>query len=332
MKKRHTTFYHISIFIIAQLLWLMLLGIWIYWYVSNYIIFTEAEDKLAPQITYDGTNVFAFVGGLILLVAISFAMSLIFRHLNVQLRITRLYDNFIANISHELKSPLSSIQLYLETMKERSVSPEKQQQFVRLMIKDSNRLKSLIDSILEISAFEQRKDYSNYEICNVGPVIKSIIAEAKDQYNLKDDELIVNDNVDCRCVIDQNKIRIVVNNLIDNAIKYSPDQLSIKITLSCTRGNFMFELSDKGIGISDNEQKNIFNKFYRIYNREIPNVKGTGLGLYQVREIIKSHGGKILVSSLGINEGTTFKFEIPIYNSKKALLNKLLKKSKNLQN
>ncbi len=328
MKKRHTIIYHISVFVIAQLFWLMLLGLWIYWYVSNYIIFQQVGNKLSPQIVYDGTNVVALVGGIILLVAISFSMSLIFRHLNVQLKLTNLYDNFIASITHELKSPLSSIQLYLETLNSRNVSQAKQKEFIGLMLKDAVRLKNQINSILEISALEQKKPSHNYLVYNAGVILKSVINEAADQFNLPENSVIITGNADCDFSIDKNSIKIVFDNLIDNAIKYSISGLKLLISLECNGKKIIVNFKDNGIGIPVTEQKKIFNKFYRIYGNNIPNVKGTGLGLYRVREIIKNHSGRIIAQSEGINKGTTFRIELPVYKESR---NYFIKKAFNAE-
>ena len=99
MKRPHSLFYHVLVFVLAQLAWMALLGIWIYWYVSNYIIFSKVGEKLSTQLVSKSTNVIALVGGLVLLVAISVLMSLIFRHLTVQYKMTRLYDHFIGRHS-----------------------------------------------------------------------------------------------------------------------------------------------------------------------------------------------------------------------------------------
>lgn len=317
MKKRHTFIYHISIFVIAQLFWLMLLGLWIYWYVSNYIIFQKVGDKLSPQIIYDGTNVVALVGGIVLLVAISFSMSLIFRHLSVQLKLTKLYDNFIASITHELKSPLSSIQLYLETLNTREVPRAKQKEFIGMMMKDAVRLKNLINSILDISALEQKKVPHSYEIYNTGLMLNTILNETAEQFNLRGDSFTIDGNADCECLADKNSLKIVFDNLTDNAIKYSPSGVKISIYYEYTGKKITILFKDSGIGLPITEQKKIFNKFYRIYNQNIPNVKGTGLGLYWVKEIIKNHSGKISAYSEGINKGTTFRIELPVYHESK---------------
>ena len=327
MKKKHSLLYHIVIFVLAQLAWLSLLGLWIYWYVYNYIVFEKVGDQVSPQFSYDITNIVPFVIGLVLLSGLSFTTTLIFRHLNVQLRLTMLYDNFISNITHELKSPLSSIQLYLETLKERSVPPDKQEEFIDLMRTDVNRLNNLINSILEISALEQKKLAHDYQVQEAESTIKNLLKESAEQFRLQDDVINISGRAPCNIVTDAKAMKIVVDNLIDNAIKYSAGVVKIDINLSCNLKKFTIEFSDRGIGIQPGELKKVFNKFHRIQHNNVPSVKGTGLGLYWTKEIVKNHGGKISVLSEGENKGTKFTIELPVYKaSKKRFINKLLKK------
>jgi two-component system phosphate regulon sensor histidine kinase PhoR len=329
MRGKHSLFYHILIFIIAQLVWLLLLGIWIYWYVSNYIVFEKVGDQVSPQLVYDVQNALPFILGLILLIGLSFTTSLIFRHLNVQLRITELYDNFIGNVTHELKSPLASIQLNLETLKQREVPSEKRKEFIDFMMKDADRLQSLINSILEISAEEQRKLLQNYHVYNTSSLVKELFEESCEKFRVTKDNYKIAGDASCEIVASKDALKIVIDNLVDNAVKYSTQQAKIATSVICNSKKVTILFTDLGIGIVANEQKKIFNKFYRIYNKEIPNVKGTGLGLYRVREIVKAHGGKITVSSEGEGKGTTFRIEMPAYKAiNKRRLKKLLKNEK----
>ena len=328
MKRRHFFFYHVVIFIIAQIAWLSLIGLWIYWYAYNYIVFKEVGDQVSPEISYDITNIGPFVIGLVLLVGLSLITIWIFRNLNVQLKLTNLYDTFISNVTHELKSPLSSIQLSLETLKTRDVPREKQKEFVDMMVKDVNRLTRLINSILQIPALEQKKFAYSYQIYSTGSAIKQILQQSIEQFRLPPDTVIIEENVDCEYVIDIEGLKTVFDNLIDNAIKYSLQPVTINVKISCNTQKVVIEFTDNGIGIPPKELKKIFNKFHRVYHQNIPSVKGTGLGLYQVKEIIKNHGGKIYVLSEGEGKGTTFKIELPIYQVfKKRFLTKLLKRS-----
>lgn len=312
MRKRYSLAYNLAIFILAQIVWLALLGLWIYWYVSNYLIIEKVGEKVSPQIVIDTPNVFPFVGGIILLVGLSFSMVLIFRHLNVQIRLTRLYDNFIANITHELKSPLSSLQLYLETLNTRNVPPEKQKEFLEQMIRDTERLQKLISTILEISALESGKNKANFEMYDCCEIIGRLLKEAAEQFRLKDNTIDFNCDSKANISIDVNAFKMVIDNLIDNSIKYTTGDLKINVSVKTSVNKVEINFADNGIGIPSQEQKNVFQKFYRIYDADIPNVKGTGLGLYWVKEIIKNHKGKISVKSEGKGKGTTFIIELPI--------------------
>lgn len=317
MKRRHSFVYNLVIFVLAQLVWLAVLLLWIYWYVKNNIIFEKVGEKISPQIIYDAPSVFPFVGGIVLLVGLSFSMVLIFRHLNVQIRLTALYDNFIANVTHELKSPLSSIQLYLETLNSRNVPEEKRKEFYELMMRDAERLKNLINSILEIAVMEKRKSRKNFEVYKAEETFQKIIIESAKQFQLKLDSIKFAGNADCLVFIDRNSMKTVFDNLVDNSLKYNNSTPEIIINFKHNGKKVEIEFADNGIGLPHKEVKKIFQRFHRIYDKDIPNVKGTGLGLYVVREIIKNHKGKISASSEGKNKGAKFKVELPVYTEKK---------------
>jgi two-component system phosphate regulon sensor histidine kinase PhoR len=329
VKKSHSLLYHVIVFVVTQLVWLSLLGLWIYWYVYNYIVFEKVGDQVSPYISYNITNVVPFVIGLVLLIGLSFTTSVIFRNLNVQLRLTKLYDNFIGNVTHELKSPLSSLQLHLETLKTRNVPPERQEEFINLMMQDAQRLKNLIDSILGLLAVEQKKLIHDHEVCDATSTLKKIINDSLEQFRLPPSTYKIEIGSSSEIVIDKNAMKIVFNNLIDNAIKYSVKEVQLNVKIGSNSNKVIIEFIDNGIGLLPKEQKKIFNKFYRIYHQDIPSVKGTGLGLYWVKEIIKSHGGKITVYSEGTGKGARFTIELPVYKaSENRFVNKLLKTSK----
>lgn len=317
MRRKHSFVYNLVIFILAQLVWLAVLLLWIYWYVSNNIIFEQVGEKIAPQIVYDAPSVFPFVGGIVLLTGLSVSLVLIFRHLNIQIKLNTLYDNFIANVTHELKSPLSSIQLYLETLNSRDVPEEKKKEFYVLMMRDAERLKNLVNSILEIASMDKKKFYKDFEVYKADETIKKIILESAEQFQLKQSAIRFSGDAGCDILLDRNSIKTVFDNLVDNSIKYSIAPLEIMIKFKRNTKKAEIEFSDNGIGIPNEEIKKIFQKFHRIYDKDIPNVKGTGLGLYVVREIIKNHKGKVFAFSEGKGKGSRFKIELPIYIEKK---------------
>ncbi len=333
MKKPGPNFYFVFLFILAQLAWFGLLGLWIYWYVTNYLLLDQFGDRLSPQVVSSATNVGPLVIGIILLVMLSISMFLFFIYLNKQINISRLYDNFIANVTHELKSPLSSIQLHLETIRKRKVSQEHREAFFGLMLRDVGRLNQLINSILYLSSLEHKKMVKkvshDYHIYHADSIMRDILNEVREEYKLPAERFRIEGKVDCECVIDRNWIKIVFSNLTDNALKYSENDAQIKVILYKKEKFFHIDFTDRGIGIPGKDLKRIFNKFQRIENPDNPSVAGTGLGLYWVKEIIEYHGGRIHAESGGKYQGTTFKIALPIYQTAKMrYMKRLLKLSR----
>jgi two-component system, OmpR family, phosphate regulon sensor histidine kinase PhoR len=329
MNRKPSIVRHVTIFVLAQVAWLSLVGGWIYWYVSNHIVISTVSESVKLQDVSPTLNIVVLVVGLLLLIGLSVAMSLIFRNLNLQVNIAKLYDNFIANVTHELKTPLTSIQIYLETMRDRKVPEKRRKEFLELMINDANRLHNLINSILNISRLEQKKIAYNFQIHDADTFVKSLLEEICKQFQLSTKSIKVGGAATCQIVAERHAFESVFVNLVDNAVKYTVGIPEIQVTLLSSTKNFIIKFTDNGIGIASKRQKRIFEKFHRIYDPESPNVKGTGLGLYWVAEIVKFHGGNISIFSKGKNTGTTFTIELPIYPSTKSrYINNLLKLTK----
>jgi len=316
MKKINSQLYIISAFVIAQIAWLSLLGLWIYWYVTNYIVFEQVAGKLSPLIDIQTPNVFVFTGGIILIVGIAVVMFIFFRNLTVQYKIANLYDNFIATVTHELKSPLSSLKLFLETMSYKNLSEDKRKDFLALMMKDIQRLDNLINTILEISRLEQKKIVHDRRTYNTCSLFEELVNESIDNLSVSEGVVKYECTSASICSADKKALQIAIDNLISNAIKYSNKEPSINISVKDNRKKIIINISDNGVGIPQQYQKKIFNKFFRIDLNYMPNVKGTGLGLYWTKEIIKQHYGSISVHSEGLNKGSTFTIELPAAKTK----------------
>ena len=202
--------------------------------------------------------------------------------------------------------------------------PEKQREFLEIMMKDASRLQRLINSILEISAQEKKKSLKDYQVYRADHLLRSILEESLDRFRIKKENYTISGEAPCEIVAVKDSLKIVFDNLVDNSAKYSVNDSRINIKLACNPGKVLIDFADKGIGIPPKERKKIFRKFYRIMNKDIPNVKGTGLGLYQVKQIIKLHGGKINLIDSGKDGGCVFRIELPPYHSSKKRFKKAI--------
>ena len=317
MKQGRSFVYHMLIFIFAQLAWLTLLGLWIYWYVSNYMFISEVGAGFDSEAMSKGHTILILIGGLVLLLAVSAGMSLLFHRLSIQFNLTQLYDNFISNVTHELKSPLATIQLYLETLEKYDLSREQQKKFIAMMLKDSRRLEKLINTILEIPALEKKKIAHNFEVFEVESLVRDLIKQAREEFKLPEESIRIIGRATCQCVLDRQAFKMVLDNLIDNSLKYNEGQVQITLKLFCDDKEFVLTYSDQGIGIPLAEQKKVFRKFYRVNTPRTPTVKGTGLGLYWTKEILRFHRGRIVVSQSNEQGGTVFLIKLPVYSSSK---------------
>ena len=222
-------------------------------------------------------------------------------------------DAFLNAVTHELKTPIASIRLYLETLKTRDVAPEKRQEFYNTMLADSDRLLNTVEQVLLASRTREQKRLLNISEINLGAILRECAERVRSRYNLTEEAItFVKSEDKIRVPGDADELRAVFVNLLDNAVKYSPD--GVKVTLNVKNLNDEFaivRIRDAGVGIPQSEIKRIFNRFYRIPNRSTQKAKGTGLGLFIVRSIVKKHGGKIFAESKGVGHGSTFTVQLP---------------------
>jgi signal transduction histidine kinase len=230
-----------------------------------------------------------------------------------EIRRNEQHDAFLNAVTHELKTPIASIKLYLETLKTRNVEEEKRREFYDLMIADSNRLLSTVEQVLQASRTREKDRSINIVEVDIGKLLKETIDDIKIRYNL--DENVINlltSDETAKVSGDANELQTVFFNLLDNAVKYSKNVLKINVKLRITRQNKVeIYIRDYGIGIPPEDLKRIFKRFYRVQNASTQDTKGTGLGLFIVQSIIKKHGGRITAKSRGENKGTSFLVQFP---------------------
>jgi signal transduction histidine kinase len=204
--------------------------------------------------------------------------------------------NFLLSITHELKSPIASIRLVLETMLRRDLPKEKTKQLTTTALRENERLHELVENLL-LSAKLETAYQPHFEELNLA-----------DRYPEAGIALEKHDNFPL-VKMDKQGIISVATNLLENAIKYADGRPEIEVRLSQEKNNVTLEFADNGPGIPDNEKKRIFEKFYRIGSEETRKTKGTGLGLFIVQQVVKAHGGRLQVLD-NQPKGTVFKIVI----------------------
>ena len=221
-------------------------------------------------------------------------------------------DAFLNAVTHELKTPIASIRLYLETLKTREVSEDKRREFYDIMISDSNRLLNTVEQVLQAGQTRERKYLLNISEINLAKLLEESIEIIRSRYNLNENAIeFTGSENNTKISGDAAELQTVFTNLVDNAVKYSKDTVKILIRLKDQDDkNIEIHIKDSGVGIAPNELKRIFKRFYRISGVSTQKAKGTGLGLYIVRTIVKKHKGKIWAESKG-KEGSTFIVQFP---------------------
>jgi signal transduction histidine kinase len=234
------------------------------------------------------------------------------RAITREIKLTQAKSAFVSNVSHELKTPLSLIRLFAETLElGRVKSPAKAQEYYRIINNESRRLTQLINNILDFSKIEAgRRDYHFVET-NLAEVIEEVITSYEYQIISAGFELTTEIQPNLPLIaIDRDAIAQALLNLLNNAVKYSADTKRIAVRAYLQGINIHMEVADSGIGIARSEQKKIFEKFYRVSNGLVHDTKGSGLGLSIVKHIVEAHGGQIVVESAA-GKGSRFIISIP---------------------
>lgn len=202
--------------------------------------------------------------------------------------------NFMLSVTHELKSPLASIKLYIQTILKRELDREQQQQFLNNSLKDIERLDDLVENVLIATKLESRKVQFQKERFNFSNVVTRI-SERLQVYSCTTQSIKLNVEPDIYINGDHFALSSMITNLLENAIKYSPPCEQVAVKLYEDKGSIVLSIADFGIGVNDEEKKRIFSKFYRVGSEETRKTKGTGLGLYIVKTVADRHYGQIRV-------------------------------------
>jgi two-component system sensor histidine kinase SenX3 len=229
-----------------------------------------------------------------------------------EIRRNEQHDAFINAVTHELKTPVASIRLYLETLQTRTVDEEKRREFYRIMLEDSGRLLTTIEQILRTGRIGASSRSLNLSRVEMRSVVESCVARARTLHGIGEDGLHYDPGEPVTFIADEEEVRAAVFNLIDNAIKYSGNSVDVAVEVERVGNRVAVRVRDRGAGIPKSELKHIFKRFYRIPGPLASGVKGTGLGLYIVRSVAKRHRGRAWAESEGPGQGSTFVLEFPV--------------------
>ena len=230
-----------------------------------------------------------------------------------EIRRNEQHDSFINAVTHELKTPVASIRLYLQTLQTRELDEEKRREFYRIMLADSDRLLHTIDQVLRASATGSILRRTARVRLDLGQLARECVELARTRFHLGPEALEYIEHTHSAIVLgDSEELKAAVWNLLDNAVKYSQGEPKILVELEELHNNrIAVRVTDNGVGISPAELKRIFKRFYRIPASVAVRAKGSGLGLFIVRSVAKKHGGKAFAQSAGQGQGSTFTLMLP---------------------
>ena len=313
MKLFKKLFHPLITFISIQIVWIFLLVSWIYWFIGRHQQLKEFAARYQTEWLPAKADWLILTEGIVLLVAILIGIYVIFLYWRRQAALNRAQRHFINQVTHELKSPLASIQLQLETIQMRQPTPEQLQKFLIMMQGDSDRLHGLINNLLTAGQIEHKGSRLNLQKDNLSQFIENYLSKEKINFP-EGGTLSWNITAGLIARFDPEALETVMRNLVENALLYVDGPPEIMITLKEDGNIAHLIFSDQGHGIPQKYKKKVFRMFYRI-KRSGKTIRGSGLGLFIIRNVIRLHRGKVWIDSPGSGQGTTFHLTLPLVTS-----------------
>ena len=233
-----------------------------------------------------------------------------------EIRRSEQHDSFINAVTHELKTPVASIRLHLETLQRRDLPEVQKQEFYRVMLSDTDRLTQTVEQVLRAGRAGDKKAGREKSAIDFRQLVRECMDAARSRHHLPEDALHYEEPSDngagLRVLGSGEDLRTAVFNILDNAIKYSGENVDVRVRLNLPdEKRILLSVRDHGVGIPSDDLKSIFKRFYRVSHRSLAHVKGTGLVLFIVKSIAQKHGGKVFAESAGEGHGTTVVLELP---------------------
>ena len=265
-------------------------------------------------VVFTETPVVVLIVGILLFALIIAGIIIYTVFLVLEIKRNEDHDAFINAVTHELKTPLASIRLYLDTLKARPVTDSQRHEFYDVMLADVERLRHTVDQVLKAGVVREKQRAAVRTPLDMGLLARECVDLAATRHHLPPGAIALeaHDGASLTVRGDAEELRTVITNLLDNAVKYSGSDVRVTVSLAAPAPDTIWvRVQDRGVGIPRKQLKRIFNRFYRVQARGIRQVKGTGLGLYIVRTIARKHGGRVFAQSEGEGRGATFTVELP---------------------
>ena len=220
-------------------------------------------------------------------------------------------SNFIDSVTHELKSPLASLKLYLQTLTRRSVPVERQEEFHRFMLQDVERLDGLIDHLLDAARTLNRRPAATDDVTTIAPLLEQVRSMVLQRHAVKEESVRIECDPELKVRGREADIEIVFRNLLDNAVKYSLPEPRVEVTAAVERSTVTVRVADNGPGIPLSQRHAVFRRFVRLGSELERSTPGTGLGLFLVRSLVKQLRGKVTAKGRLTGQGSVFEVELP---------------------
>ena len=305
----------VGVFVIMQFIWAAILTLWVIWFVGRRREIERLAAQLSPSMlpTDDASVVALIVAGIILLSFLSAGTIMLFIWGQRQTSLIQQQRHFVSSVTHELRTPLASIHLAYETLTKRTLPEATKQQLLSMSLVDIERLIRLVNQILISSRLDRGMAMFQDDIKEIS--IKDSLSEILSTLTHLDKDITSRVEIDCPTGLvwrgSQNAFNIVMGNLLENAVKYSPTGSNITVKAVMISSNLLISVKDLGIGLTKRDKKKIFKMFYRSSDATKRAIAGTGLGLFIVKTTLEQLGGQISVESLGPGDGSTFKALFP---------------------
>ncbi len=255
------------------------------------------------------------VFGIIFFILLIFGLVINTTFLIREIRRNEQHDAFINAVTHELKTPIASIRLYLETLKTREVDEAQRDEFYNIMLADSERLLTTVEQVLRAGRTGHKRRRITTSVVGISDIVRECLELTRTRYGLNESHLMLFESPEARSAKvsgDIDELRAAFSNLLDNAVKYSDKDVRVSVSISALDNKrISVRVADQGIGIPGPQLKRIFRRFYRVPGKFMARVKGTGLGLFIVHSVVRKHGGRVFAESAGLGHGSTFTIQLP---------------------